>query len=169
MPSSCTYVKLSGEVCGRNHGAKYAFCASHRPRPIARPFNPCGACGAMTRLTSPKTDEPLCIKQSCGMYTHQAECKRRKRAKAKQDAREAEEARNQDICASALDDYVADLIASFDASTVRPIPPPPPPAWRALSSDAQSELMLWIRQAIEADRRDAYAPQQPAAAAISSH
>jgi hypothetical protein len=167
----CTYVKLNGEVCGRSHGDKFDFCANHRPRDAVRPFKACEACGTMTRLSHPKTGAPLCIKQSCGMYTHQAECKRRrraeKRAEAAKRAREAEEAKNQDACARVLDEYVAELVESFDASTVRPVPPPPPPAsWKALSDEARSELMCWIRQFVEAERRDA--PQQPAAA-ISSH
>ena len=169
----CTYVKLNGEVCGRSHGAKFDFCANHRPRDAVRPFKACAACGTQTRLTSARTGLPLCAQQSCGMYQHQLECKRRKRAGKRAEAaervREAEEARLQDICADTLDAYVNDLIESFDASTVRPTPPPPPAAWKALSSDAQEELTLWIRQFVEAERSSAAAPPQPAATVISSH
>jgi hypothetical protein len=172
----CTYVKLNGALCGRSHGAQFDFCANHRPRDAVRQFQACAACGAMTRLTNPKTGAPLCIKQSCGMYTHQAECKRRKKAAAAELAARkkaaAEEARNQDAAAEALEAYVAELFESFDAAAIRPAPPPPPAAWNALSDTARAELMGWIRQAIEADLRDA--KQQAAApglpgAVISSH
>jgi hypothetical protein len=170
MPSCCKYLKLNGQACGRNHGAKFEFCANHRPRDAVRQFNHCATCGTQTRLTSARTGLPLCAQQSCGMYQHQVDLKRKHRAEAAEQARkakqDAEEARNQDICASVLDDYVADLVESFDASTVRPVPPPPPAAWRALTPETQSELTLWIRQAIEADRRDAHVAP---AAAISSH
>jgi hypothetical protein len=164
-------MKQNGQQCGRGFMPGNTHCATHRPRSHnPREFKPCELCGQMTRRTSVKGGEYLCARQSCGLYEYQAERRRCKKAAATERAREAEDEANQDICAAVMDDYVADLIDSFDASTVRPVPPPPPPAaWKALSSDAQSELVLWIRQAIEADRRDAQAAPAHAAAAISSH
>ena len=159
----CPYVKKDGSVCGRWVRAGNEYCSSHRPKPC-RQTKPCSSCGKPTWRPN-----GLCLGPQCGLNEYYRDLRQRRKAEAAERAREAEEEANQDICAAVMDDYVADLIESFDASTVRPVPPPPPAAWRALSSDAQSELMLWIRQAIEADRRDAHVAPAHAAAAISSH
>ena len=121
MPQ-CVYVKLSGEVCGRNHGAKYNFCAAHRPRPPARPFHACATCGTMTRLTSPKTGKPLCMLQACGMYEHQIAWRGKKRAKAREEATARIEEAKRESEAQALDDYVEDLLADFSPEKVKPAP-----------------------------------------------
>ena len=166
--STCKYVKLTGEVCGRGHGARYAFCAAHRPRPEARPFNPCASCGTRTRLVDAQTGLPLCIQKSCGLLKHHTEYRRRKRTKdaeaAAQRAQDAEEKAQKDANELAMDDYVADLIEDFT-----PLPPPPPPSWGTLSDSARAELTLWLRKVFEADHQDGSGLHEPPAAPISSH
>lgn len=147
QPVKCTYVKLTGEVCGRNHGARYAFCAAHRPRPVSRPFHPCSKCGKRTRLTSEKTGEPLCPQRSCGMYEYQAAYQRRKRAKDREEATARIEAAKKELEAREMEAYVEELLANFDPAAVTLAAlaaPPPPPAWSTLSEEAKTALSQWF-------------------------
>ena len=167
--STCKYVKLTGEVCGRGHGARYAFCAAHRPRPEARPFHPCASCGTRTRLVDAQTGLPLCIQKSCGLLKHHTEYRRRKRTKdaeaAAQRAQEAEEKAQQEQKALAMDDYVTELVEELDLTITLP---PAPASWEALRGKARVELMTWLRAAIAADPQDT-GPMHEPTAAISTH
>jgi len=176
QPVKCTYIKLTGEVCGRNHGARYAFCAAHRPRPVSRPFHPCSKCGKRTRLTSEKTGEPLCPQRSCGMYEYQAAYQRRKRAKDREEATARIEAAKKELEAREMDAYVEELLADFDPALAAPrlrllastvvAPPPPPPAWSALSEEAKTALSQWFALKAQTTRDPPDAPS--ACSAVSA-